>query len=198
MGKNNRFGQAEILGLKDIQKLKRAFLSEAHKLFFAIALNTAERWGAIRSLRVEDIYADPVRRIPKDIVTFRASTRKANPDGSRTTRQVFVNEDLARALRAFAPPISGYLFPSPNNPNAPITFQAVDQFLRAAVERAGLSGRGISTHSTRRTAITRLYEKGIGLMEIKNITGHKSIAALIRYVENNPNRTKAALELLCA
>lgn len=198
MGKNNRFGQAEILSVKDIQKIKRALVSDSHKLMFAIAIHTAERWGAIRQLRVEDVYADPVRSIPHKLVTFRASTRKAAPDGSRTTRQVFVNADLAIALRSYKPNCSGYLFPSPINEDRSVSPQAVDQFLREAVERAGLGDRGISTHSTRRTAITRLYEAGIGLFELKAITGHKSIAALLRYIEYNPNRTKAALELLCA
>ncbi|MCU0534226.1 MAG: hypothetical protein MUD14_10065 [Hydrococcus sp. Prado102] len=129
MGKICRHGQAEILSARDIQKIKRALVSPSHQLMFAIALHTAERWGAIRQLKVEDVYADPVRSVPHKLVTFRASTRKAAPDGSRATRQVFVNGDLAFSLRAYRPPTRGYLFPSPQK-EGPVSPQAVDQFLR--------------------------------------------------------------------
>lgn len=196
MGKNNRYGKAEILSLEDQRKIKKELKNPAHKLFFAIALNTAERWGAIRQLRVEDCYADPYHSIPKREITFRAPTRKAAPDGSRTTRQVPVNEDLALALKVYKPKGEGYLFPSPTKGDRPICRQAVDWFLRTAVAKAKLSHRGISTHSTRRTAITRLSESGTGIMEIKQITGHKSLSALMGYIEDNPGRVRAALSVL--
>lgn len=196
MGKNNRYGKAEILSLEDQRKIKKELKNPAHKLFFSIALNTAERWGAIRQLRVEDCYGDPHRSIPRREITFRAPTRKADPDGTRTTRQVPINEDLSVALRAYKPPTSGYLFPSPEECDRPITRQAVDWFLRSAVAKAKLSHRGISTHSTRRTAITRLSESGTGIMEIKQITGHKSLSALMGYIEDNPARVRAALAVL--
>jgi integrase/recombinase XerD len=196
MGKNNRFGKAEILSLNDQQKIMRQLKNAAHKLFFQIALNTAERWGAIRQLLVEDVYGDPARSIPKREITFRAPTRKANPDGNRTTRQVPINDSLAAALKQYKPPFGGYLFPSPDYDDRPISYQCADKFLRVAVAKAKLSHRGISTHSTRRTAITRLSEAGVGIMEIKQITGHKSVEVLIRYIEDNPARVRAALAVL--
>ncbi len=196
MAKNNRYGKAEILSLHDQQKILRVLKNATHKLFFQIALNTAERWGAIRQLLVEDVYANPSRSLPKREITFRAPTRKAAPDGSRQTRQVPINDSLAAALRSYKPPSYGYLFPSPDYDNRPVSYQSVDKFLREALSRAKLSHRGISTHSTRRTAITRLSEAGVGIMEIKQITGHKSLSALMGYIEDNPTRVRAALAVL--
>ncbi len=55
--------------------------------------------------------------------------------------------------------------------------------LRTAVEKAGLSAKGISTHSTRRSFITKLHRNGTDLYTIKKITGHKHFKALERYIE---------------
>ncbi|MBC7879950.1 MAG: tyrosine-type recombinase/integrase [Anaerolineae bacterium] len=45
------------------------------------------------------------------------------------------------------------------------------------------SGAIPSTHSLRRTAITRLHAVGVGLRTIQRISGHRSLAALQRYIE---------------
>ncbi|WP_375480014.1 tyrosine-type recombinase/integrase [uncultured Nostoc sp.] len=60
--------------------------------------------------------------------------------------------------------------------------------LRIAVEKAGLSAKGISTHSTRRTFITNLANKGINLVTIKKITGDSDLKVLSAY--SNPCRSR--------
>lgn len=197
MPKNNRHGQSTILSDGEYAKIRKQLKSESHRLFFDIARWTGERWGAITQLQIEDVYADPAIREPHHYITFRASTRKAAPDGSRTTRQVPIHPQLKESLLLYRSPFneSIWLFPS-NEADRPITFSAADKWLRAAVDAAGLSKRGISTHSTRRTFITRLSGLGTDIKIIQALTGHKDVKALIRYIEVSDNQISNALAAL--
>jgi site-specific recombinase XerD len=65
----------------------------------------------------------------------------------------------------------------------PITLRWADRILRASVEKANLTAKGISTHSTRRSFITKLHRNGADLYTIKQITGHQDFKSLERYVE---------------
>lgn len=195
--KNNRHGQAAILSDTDYAKIRRQLKSDTHQLFFDIARWTGERWGAIAQLQVGDVYADPVLSLPHECITFRASTRKASPNGQRDTRQVPVHPTLRELLLAFNPPIQGsaWLFPSPMGEQS-ISFSAADKWFRAAVGNAGLAHKGFSTHSTRRTLITRLAQRGTDLKVVQAITGHRDLKALLRYVEIDSNQVRAAIEAL--
>lgn len=48
-----------------------------------------------------------------------------------------------------------------------------------AVKRAGISG--LTLHDLRHEAASRLFEKGLDMMEVASITGHKSLSMLKRY-----------------
>jgi integrase/recombinase XerD len=195
--KNNRHGQSAILSNVDYLKIHRQLKSNSHRLFFDIARYTGERWGAIAQLQVGDVYADPLLSLPHEVITFRASTRKASPTGERVTRQVPIHIELQQILMLYNPPMQGsaWLFPS-TDANKSISFSAADKWLRAAVAAAGLGHRGISTHSTRRTLITRLSEASVDVKTIQAITGHRDIKALMRYVEVSPDRVRAAMSLI--
>jgi integrase/recombinase XerD len=60
------------------------------------------------------------------------------------------------------------------------------RFLEAHFAEAGIPGA--SSHSGRRTLITRLAERGIDLKAIAEIAGHTSIRTTTMYVETNPKR----------
>ncbi|PLZ95292.1 integrase [Fischerella thermalis CCMEE 5268] len=192
--KNNRNGQSAILNDADYSKIRKQIKSRKYKLLLDLAWYTGERWGALVQLRVEDCYnADGS---PRTEITFRASTRKAAPDGKRQTRQVPVHPVLLESLGAYKPePGSIWMFPN-REAAGPITVRWADQILRAAVERAGLSAKGISTHSTRRTFITKLHRNGADLYTIQKITGHRDLKALGRYVEIDSDRVKGAIATL--
>jgi integrase/recombinase XerD len=57
----------------------------------------------------------------------------------------------------------------------------IDIYARARIENA-------SSHSGRRTMITRLAEQGVDLKAIATLAGHGNIATTCIYVENNPAR----------
>lgn len=184
--KRNRFGQAAILSNKDWARLMRSIKNPRYQLLLNIARFTGERWGAILKLRVEDIGTNEI--------TFRAVTRKATPKGKRATRQVPIHPQLREAIAASQLPAAGLLFPSPKNSARPISFQAASRFLQKHFESLGMVG--YSTHSTRRSFITHLYRRGCDLKTLQNLTGHRSLQVLSRYIEDDPERKRAALLLL--
>jgi integrase/recombinase XerD len=189
--KVDRHGKATPLKFDEYQKLRKGFLSEAHKLILDIGYYTGERWGAILRLQVEDVYSDPIeRKIHKDI-TFRKETRKDN-----TTRQCPIASALAMRLELYPPSVDAYLFPSPSKSGDHLSDRAADAAFRRAVDRVGLGGLGYSTHSTRRGLINRLHEAGISLKVIQNITGHKSLAVLSGYIDVSDAQRRNAIEML--
>lgn len=188
-------GQGAIITDADYQKIRKVARSKKYRLLFDIARYTGERWGAIVQLSVGDVYDENWQ--PRSTITFRANTRKASPNGKRVTRQVPVHPLLLELLEAYQPEdASCWLFPSRVDVSTHITLRAADLMFRAAVEAAALSHKGYSTHSTRRTFITRLWESGVDLHTIQLLTGHSDTKSLVRYIEADPERIKKAIALL--
>jgi len=55
---------------------------------------------------------------------------------------------------------------------------------------------GISTHSFRRTGLTQLSNVGIPLRVIQEISGHRDLAQLQRYLEVKPEQVRGAVAAL--
>ena len=55
---------------------------------------------------------------------------------------------------------------------------------------------GATSHSGRRTFITKLADKGVGVRVLMALAGHKSLQTTLRYIELNPTVMKAAVELI--
>ena len=160
-----------------------------------IARYTGERWGALVQISINDVYDDSWS--PRSSITFRAMTRKASSKGKRTTRQVPIHPSLLELLEAYRPlDASCWLFPSRVDFSSHITLRAADLMFRTAVWSAALNHKGYSTHSTRRTFITRLWEQGVDLHTIQLLTGHSDTKSLVRYIEADPERIKKAIALL--
>lgn len=191
--KVHRHGQAAILSDVDYMKILKELMNAKHRLLIQIARYTGERWGAIVQMRVSDAYSPD--GVPRSTLTFRAKTRKASPDGTHSTRQIPTHPQLIVELKAYRPTESEWLFPSLDS-NKHLSFDAADDFWRKLLVRVGLSGRGISTHSTRRTMISRLANAGTSAPLIKAITGHKDLRTIQRYIEIDDDRVKAAIALL--
>lgn len=182
--KINGKGQASLIDRKKYIQIVENLKNPRHKLIFLIGLYTAERWGAIRQLKITDVYERTLDGWKvRDYITFDKLTRKGKTDN----RQVKVHPDLHRALEAYSLPDSDYLFPSPTRLGKPISQDACDDFLRKALAKLGIVG--VSTHSTRRTSITNFYRQSGGkIAETKNFSGHKNVRTLVEhYVEVDRN-----------
>ncbi len=192
--KNHRSGQAAILSESDYAKIRKHIKSPKFKLLLDLAWYTGERWGALVKLQILDIYDCDLK--PLEYVNFQARTRKASPDGKRTTRQVPVHPVLAESLARYQPETDSiWLFPQRSGDN-PISLRYADIILRSAVDKSGLTAKGISTHSTRRTFITSLARKGVSLATIKKATGHSDLKVLSRYIEVTDDEVRNAIATL--
>lgn len=198
--KNNRSGKAAILKPTELDRIFRALKKPEHKLFFNIARYTGERFGAICQLQSCDVFVcysgtcEPLREI-----IFRASTRKADPNGQRHTRQAIIPDRLHEYLATYRGACDRqWLFESPILPGNPITWSAADKWLRAAVVRAGLEHRGISGHSLRRTFITELARAGVADHVGMELTGHRSHAAYRTYIGADPVRLRDTINRVFA
>ena len=57
--------------------------------------------------------------------------------------------------------------------------ESVKQAFRAAVKRSGLVD--FHFHDLRHEAVSRFFERGLNLMEVASISGHKTLSQLARY-----------------
>jgi integrase/recombinase XerD len=158
----------------------------------AISLGLGLRAKELTSLKWDDVY--DAKGHVRSVLHLRAAYTK----GGRT-RDVFLSSPtLRRALAKYREgPLSlstrashAPLFPSQKG--GPMTPASMARFLKALYREAGISGA--SSHSGRRTLITRLAERGIDLKAIAEIAGHSSIRTTAVYVEANPRRLARILQ----
>jgi integrase len=61
----------------------------------------------------------------------------------------------------------------------PVHTETIKQSFRAAVKRAGV--KDFHFHDLRHEAVSRLFERGLSMVEVAAISGHKTLAMLSRY-----------------
>lgn len=68
------------------------------------------------------------------------------------------------------------------------TPNALQKWFKSLYDKAGIVGA--SSHSGRRTFITRLIEQGADIKAVSRLAGHASIVTTAIYVEDNPDRLR--------
>jgi integrase/recombinase XerD len=86
------------------------------------------------------------------------------------------------------------LFPTQKNPKRGFTANTLCQLFHKLYKDTHMTGA--TSHSGRRTFITKLADKGVGVRVLMAIAGHKSLGSTLRYMELNPTVMKAAVELI--
>jgi integrase/recombinase XerD len=76
----------------------------------------------------------------------------------------------------------------------PFSANVMTQHFYWLYKKAGLEGA--SSHSGRRTFITTLASKGIGVRVLASLAGHRSIAVTQRYIDVNDEMKRNAVELV--
>ncbi|MCP2730985.1 tyrosine-type recombinase/integrase [Limnofasciculus baicalensis] len=187
--KIDRHGQAKILTLSEIDILfNRGLNSNFYRALFGICLYTACRIRECCLLRTTDVYEC------KGIVMPEIVFRKGNTKGKLATRCIPVIEDLRLLLKEYYPSKSTwFLFPGLDG-TGHINPDSAARVLRKACQEVGI--RGASTHSFRRTALTQLSNAGIPLRVIQEISGHRNLEQLQRYLEVKPEQILGAVSAL--
>ena len=140
-------------------------------LFVAFGLNTAMRHSEIIRARFDQLDLDKLRlHIPQ---------AKAGEREQPITPELAVILYKEREMREDR---EGWIFPSPR-PNASLAGHRhrMDKPFRRAVLRAGLDAKSVTPHVMRHTAITKLVREGVDLPTIQKISGHKTLAMVLRY-----------------
>lgn len=138
-----------------------------------------------------DVYTSTGK--PRDFINI----RKAATKGKLATRGIPVNPEL-RSLLIIWQPSAGptYLFPGRHTSHSfrHITSDSAAVILREACQRVGIEGA--STHSFRRTALTQMSNAGIPLRVIQEVSGHRTLSELQKYLEVSDAQVKGAIAAL--
>ena len=190
-------GRAAVLSASQVRHAMRVARSRGRhaaraEAALAMSVGLGLRAKELAGLKWADVYADDGR--VRAVVHLRAAYTKGGK-----TRDVFASSPALRRVLAkygearwlmSAASSQAPLFASQKG--GAMTPGSMARFLKALYAEAGISGA--SSHSGRRTLITRLAERGIDLKAIAEIAGHASIRTTAMYVESNPKRLARILQ----
>lgn len=187
--KIDRHGRAKILTTEEIQLLFNKGLQNSRvRALFGICLFTACRIQEACTLRRLDVF-DEKRLVRPELII-----RKGNTKGKLATRTIWVGEELRNLLVDYNPPsYQWFLFPGRLG-KGHINPDSAARILRSACRRVGIEGA--STHSFRRTALTMMSDSGIPLRVIQEVSGHRTLDELQKYLEVRPEQVRGAIAAL--
>ena len=139
-------------------------------LFVAFGLNTGMRHAEILAARFDKIDFGRMRLFV--------------PEAKAGQREQPITPELAKMLQAerdMREDCNGWIFPSSHKDSGTGHRARMDNAFRDAVIRAGLDHELVTPHVMRHTAITALVQAGVDLPTIQKISGHKSLAMVLRY-----------------
>jgi integrase/recombinase XerD len=162
---------------------------ERNRLLVLISFWSGMRVGEIAALRIADVRNED-GSIKNEV---RLSTEQTK---GRFARVVFLNDrlrsEIATYLRNSKRASHLPLFPTAKK--AGFTANTLTQWFHWVYKRAGIAGA--SSHSGRRTFITNLANKGIGVRVLASLAGHRSIAVTQAYIDVNDDMKRRAVELV--
>jgi integrase len=154
-------------------------------LFIAFGLNTAMRHSEIMAARWDQL----------DL----ASRRLFIPNAKAGQREQPITPGLAELLareREMRDDRDGWIFPSPHADSAAGHRARMDRPFRDTVKAAGLDPALITPHVMRHTAITKLVQAGVDLPTVQLISGHKTLAMVLRYTHVHGRHIDEAIKAI--
>jgi integrase len=127
--------------------------------FVALAIETGMRRSELLALQWSNV--DLEKRI-----AFLPMTKNGD------SRGVPLSSRAVAIFRMLPPSSAGRVF-------GELTVDALKHAYRRAVRRAGIGG--LRLHDLRHEATSRFFEKGLNVMEVASVTGHKTLQMLKRY-----------------
>lgn len=148
------------------------------------------RVGEVAALKYMDIL-DADEEVRSE-VRLDATQTKGNEG-----RVVFINAKLQKELASYVKAVpyqnlADKLFYTQKNEG--FTANTLTQFFHYLYRAVGIEGA--SSHSGRRTFITNLASKGVGVRVLMEISGHKNISTTQAYIDVNDDMMRKAVELI--
>ena len=190
--------QAKTLTQQELRRVLDYTATRKHSVRNRALLMTTHlsgmRVGEVASLRNSDVL-DAEGNIRNEI-RLSAEQTKGNE-----ARVVFVSDKLRKELELYTRLMNA----SNNNPalkffysqkrtSDGFTANTLTQFFHYLYKRAGIDGA--SSHSGRRTFITNLATKGVGVRVLMSLAGHKNISTTQAYIDVNDDMKRKAVELV--
>ncbi|MGB6483326.1 MAG: integrase [Candidatus Acidiferrales bacterium] len=167
-----------VLNLEEEEKLLRNAVPYLQDLI-VFALSTGMRVGEIFSLCWATVNLD------KGVLNvFAAKTQKI--------RGIPINADARKVLEYWAlGKRNEFVF---YNPETGKPFVDLKAGFKLACKKAGIAG--VTWHTLRHTFASRLVNRGVDIVTVKELLGHSSITVTMRYTHTNLESKRAAVEKL--
>jgi len=185
--------QAKTLTQAELDQVLRYVATKQHaarnRLLVLMSFWSGMRVGEIAALRICDVRNEDG--------TIKAEVRlAATQTKGRFGRVVLLNErlrdEVANFLRSTNRAANLPLFPTAKKSG--FTANTLTQWFYWTYKRAGIAGA--SSHSGRRTFITTLASKGVGVRVLASLAGHRSIAITQAYIDVNDEMKRRAVNLI--
>ena len=189
--------QAKTLTQQELRRVLDYTATRKHSVRNRALLMTTHlsgmRVGEVASLRNSDVL-DAEGNIRNEI-RLSAEQTKGNE-----ARVVFVSDKLRKELELYTRlignatinPTLKFFYSQKSNSDG-FTANTLTQFFHYLYKRAGIDGA--SSHSGRRTFITNLATKGVGVRVLMSLAGHKNISTTQAYIDVNDDMKRKAVEL---
>ncbi len=189
--KKNRYGQAKVLDTKELDLVISYLPSKFHQVLASTLRNTGARVGEVVQLTWNDI--------EKESILFPATIVKRK----LKSREIFISKTFYKCLmnwkkdwtlfKGREPLPEDYIFYG-RFEGSHITSRAFQLALESALNRAEIVGG--SSHTFRRSMLSKLHKSGLALKIIQSLSGHASLSTLSLYLEIDDSDKKKAIALL--
>lgn len=182
--------QIVVLTEADKRSLMRAAIGDQDALtwlFVAIAIGTGMRHSEILRVQWREI----------DFASRRIHIAKAKAGQREQPMPPALASRLEIEWKQRGEP-EGYLFPTGRADATHPHRQDMAKQFRRAVERAKLDPAKVTPHVLRHTAITELVKAGVDLPTIQKVSGHKTLAMVLRYTHLSDEHVDRAVAKLDA
>ena len=196
LGKETMSKQAKTLSNDEIRKVLDYVATRKHSernraMIFTI-FNTGMRVSEVANLRFKDV-VDSEGAVRREIRLSAEDTK------TKEARIVFVNDklhkELTRYVKLYKPLNTNVkFFYSQKRASDGYSPNTLAQFFHYLFNRAGIAGA--SSHSGRRSFITNLANKGVGVRVIMGLSGHKALSSVQCYIDCNDDMKRKAINLL--
>ena len=189
--KINRYGQAKVLDSQELDLVINYLPSKFHQVLALTLRNTGARISEVIQLTWRDVEKESIL-FPKTIVKRKLKSR-----------EIFISESFYKCLmdwkqewtlfKGREPLPEDYIFYGRFD-GSHITSRAFFLALQKSLERAEIVGA--TSHSFRRSALTKLHKSGLPLKIIQSLSGHSSLNTLSLYLQVTDEDKKRAISLL--
>ena len=196
LGKETMSKQAKTLNSDEIRKVLDYVATRKHSernraMIFTI-FNTGMRVSEVANLRFKDV-VDSEGAVKREIRLSAEDTK------TKEARIVFVNDklhkELTRYVKLYKPLNTNVkFFYSQKRASDGYSPNTLAQFFHYLFNRAGIAGA--SSHSGRRSFITNLANKGVGVRVIMGLSGHRALSSVQCYIDCNDDMKRKAINLL--